>query len=75
MTSNGSLTEYCADNYQQQSPSPPHLQPPLAVTVTTPRFAIRRKRKAMVRGACAKLVETQLVPKAWVNDECIFCEQ
>lgn len=34
-----------------------------------------RKWKSMVRKACVDLVEAKLVQKAWVNDDCIFCER
>jgi hypothetical protein len=41
-----------------------------ASTCSTPR-----KWKTMVRAACAQLVEVQLVRKAWVHGECIFCDR
>lgn len=41
-----------------------------ASTCSTPR-----KWKTMVRSACDHLVEAQMVKKAWVHDQCIFCER
>lgn len=34
-----------------------------------------RKWKSMVKAACAELEENHLVRKAWVHEECIFCER
>jgi len=36
---------------------------------------LMRHWRAMVKEACAELESAKLVKKAWVNDDCIFCER